>query len=146
MAATLKRFLGLRQAGNTGVDPDTFSGRTDDLRCGQLCQGEGEDQGTKKLGAMWGASQLNLAVEEAVMVPLVMHRHCWAAKGEGQYLKGGAGSRKEGRQSSYLELGKIALSTNNEGCTTQHGVLLLSVNRCCLDLRNWLLLGPSYLI
>ena len=38
-------------AGITGVDPDTSSGHTDDLRCGQLCQGE--DQGTKKLGAMW---------------------------------------------------------------------------------------------
>ena len=49
-------------AGNTGVDPDTSSGHTDDLRCGQLCQGEGEDHGTKKLGAMWGGVH-RIAVE-----------------------------------------------------------------------------------
>ena len=148
LAATLKRFLGLQQAGNTGVDPDTSSGHTDDLRCGQLCQGEGEDHGTKKLGAMWGG------VHRSWIWPWRKRWWChwWCIaivgrqRGEGQYLKGGAGSRKEERQSSYLELGKIALSTNNKGCTTQHGVLLLSVNRCCLDLRNWLLLGPSYLI
>ena len=88
-------------AGNTGVDPDTSSGHTDDLRCGQLCQGEGEDHGTKKLGAMWGASQLNLAVEEAVMVPLVMHRHCWAAKG-GWAISQRRGGAEEGSETVQL--------------------------------------------
>ena len=49
----------------------------------------------------WGASQLNLAVEEAVMVPLVMHRHCWAAKGGGA-ISQRRGGLEEGRETEQL--------------------------------------------
>ena len=43
----------------------------------------------------------HLAVEEAVMVPLVMHRHCWAAKG-GWAISQRRGGAEEGSETVQL--------------------------------------------
>ena len=69
--------------------------------------------------------RMNLAVEEAVMVasaigdasPLLGGKG-----GEGQYLKGGEGRRKEERQCSeaaHLELGRIAAQSTTLSCASQ---------------------------
>ena len=85
---------------NTDIDPDTLP------QVSQMWPIIPPTQSLKK--------GMNLAVEEAVMVasaigdasPLLGGKG-----GEGQYLKGGEGRRKEERQCSCLELGKKAQST-----------------------------------
>ena len=103
LAATLKRFLGLRPATQVlTLTPPLATQMISDVA--NYAKERGRITAQRNLARCKVeciASQLNLAVEEAVMVPLVMHRHCWAAKGGGA-ISQRRGGLEEGRETEQL--------------------------------------------